>query len=745
MVKPAPFTLIVQRTKRKKKMCIPCLECENNNGWISFQLVDELGNGSSYANLKYLLTDSSGTIYEGQLDSNGMAKHEHIACGAIILSFEEKYSGTDDWYNNLIKRENYRLPITQLQYAAEQTEWKEWTNIHQTYSNDSIKHNQLEVRDFVEHVMHLPVYEIYLKTSAPKQEWEMAEKARGLMPTEKRAQVPSYGIGLEVNKNHILEIKALRSLRPKLSLSKDFSALNLYQLAFFAAMSYKNLICATRKKDDENNSLFTTYYKANGLTTYAGIGHTLVDEWANHKESGFYGNATGPNQEYYLLLEDVPYSKRFEIVPFDPDLYPQNKWDRRISTPNEPLAWYVENRQETPDSVHFFDDSMLGYLLGKGTHTQGFLTHNDKAVIISIRGTQEFDDYLTDLQAQQVAIEGYSYKAHAHKGFHDAYNAIRPFIKSYLDRFHTNQKIIVMGHSLGGAIATLVAEWIRQQAKYTNNDNSKVILYTYGSPRVGDVKFSEQANLTHYRMVSENDPIPSLPGTWLTNRKQALILGGLGAYLATRVLDNDSNSLYSHQGKLRHFTNLNLHNPRLVSDEIMWEPGCQGMQICAKALELNAQLPNRVEFGKQLLSISDHSIFNSYIPFIHATLLRWKTSLDTGNPVLSEHELASLKASLMSYREKLDELLKAGFVFIPITNERNMFQRIITANQLEAEIEQLNKDIERANTLTQTVITKQAFFGTDLTSDENIETIYNKWREKDLTCKRSQYIASIQN
>lgn len=764
---------------------VECLEC-NNQCWVSFQLVDEAGDGKAYAGLAYELTDTEGTVYQGTLDANGKSiKHDDLPCGGIILSFSEKYKGGEKFYEDLTERKNYKIPLTQLQYAAEQTQWlQEWRGSTYTYLNGNIKHRQLEVRDFVEHVMHLPVYKIYGVTSRtgrdfnhtgtdsgrtgrdldgsrnsdrsrpppriidPKDEWTIKNQILGSIPPEKRAQVPNYGVGLKHNEHHILEIKALRALRPKLSLDQDFSALNLYQLSFLTAMAYTDLTCYTARTD---NFLFNTRYRANGSTSYGkGIGNTLVNEWATHQESGIYGNAN-QNQKYAMLLEDVPYSKRLEIVPFDPDLYPQNSWNKRISTIQSPLVWNAEGRQETPDSVHFFDDSMLGYFGSDGTDTQGFLTHNDEVLIVSIRGTQEMGrDILTDLNAIQVPIQDYAYRANAHKGFHSAYSAIRPFIKSYLDRFHTGQKIIVIGHSLGGAIATLTAEWIRQQTRYTFGDNKKVILYTYGSPRVGDLNFLSNAQITHYRMVAENDPVPSVPGTWLTVSEkdvQTLITAGFGSFIAIKVFSNDGSTLYSHQGELFHFTNLSLHNPQVLADELMWQPGCMGVQQCSIALELEAQLPNRVSLGKQLLSHHDHYMFDSYIPFAHATFTRWKGSLENNTPIVSAQEITQLKTALINYRRKLDELAheKSIWDFVPIIGTFRVSNKLDLMRQARVEMERVDQDLQRANTLANRVITKEEFYGKDVANHTSIDNIYNTWLANDKQYRRPEDIPSVQS
>lgn len=68
-------------------------------------------------------------------------------------------------------------------------------------------------------------------------------------------------------------------------------------------------------------------------------------------------------------------------------------------------------------------------------------------------------------------------------------------------------KVVVTGHSLGGAIATLCAQYL---SDYIPN----VVTYTFGSPRVGDYLFADLFNITisnSYRVVNKDDIVPHLP------------------------------------------------------------------------------------------------------------------------------------------------------------------------------------------------------------------------------------------
>src|SRR5471032_2478062 len=95
--------------------------CPLKGHWVSFQLVDEFGDGKPYAGLAYTLQDSAEQQYTGALDAQGFAKIEDCYRGPVVITLDSPHTGTTQLYRRLIDREFYPLPITELQVRAEQT------------------------------------------------------------------------------------------------------------------------------------------------------------------------------------------------------------------------------------------------------------------------------------------------------------------------------------------------------------------------------------------------------------------------------------------------------------------------------------------------------------------------------------------------------------------------------------------------------------------------------------------------
>gem|GEM_PF-2233415 len=96
-----------------------------------------------------------------------------------------------------------------------------------------------------------------------------------------------------------------------------------------------------------------------------------------------------------------------------------------------------------------------------------------------------------------------------HSGFSDAFAAVVPQLTEILSLCDKAKNVIVCGHSLGGALATLCAAWIRQTT------SRQVMLYTFGSPRVGCRDFvehySKTASFPAFRVANPTDIVPSVP------------------------------------------------------------------------------------------------------------------------------------------------------------------------------------------------------------------------------------------
>lgn len=148
-------------------------KCPLRNYWCSFRLVDEQGESKPYSGLTYTLYDRWGETYTGKLDAEGYARIESFYCGPLRLDLTAPYSGAvDPWYDVLTIRESFKLPLTALQVAAEQTPIAPRGNGHPDLAKERAEREKatfyrVEVRDFVKQAeaAHLPDFD---KTLTPR-------------------------------------------------------------------------------------------------------------------------------------------------------------------------------------------------------------------------------------------------------------------------------------------------------------------------------------------------------------------------------------------------------------------------------------------------------------------------------------------------------------------------------------------------------------------------------------------------
>lgn len=126
--------------------------------------------------------------------------------------------------------------------------------------------------------------------------------------------------------------------------------------------------------------------------------------------------------------------------------------------------------------------------------------HSD-TTLIAIRGTYNIENALLDLDSKLVNNTKLALKSH--QGFTRAANTLYAQILPSLNK---NHGITVTGHSLGGAVAVLLAMYL-DKAGYSINQ-----VTTFGQPKVSNRGAIKQfPNLKITRVVNEEDMIPLLP------------------------------------------------------------------------------------------------------------------------------------------------------------------------------------------------------------------------------------------
>ncbi|MCJ8509771.1 lipase family protein [Rhizobium lemnae] len=159
-----------------------------------------------------------------------------------------------------------------------------------------------------------------------------------------------------------------------------------------------------------------------------------------------------------------------------------------------------------------------------GSLGRGFcrVMSNDKTVIVLFRGTRERIDWtLSNFRCFPVPLRSTtSDRPLVHSGFQAALyyqdkTTGSPAISSLFTRLENLvpevDNIVVTGHSLGGAIATLFA--VKLALKWPNL-RSRLKVVTFGAPAVGLMGFKQLVDGLHFpitRIIHANDGVPFTP------------------------------------------------------------------------------------------------------------------------------------------------------------------------------------------------------------------------------------------
>jgi hypothetical protein len=156
----------------------------------------------------------------------------------------------------------------------------------------------------------------------------------------------------------------------------------------------------------------------------------------------------------------------------------------------------------------------------EGWKIMGMLAFNENDkndVVIAIRGTENVWEYIQDFKFFPKPFSNVPGAGLTDDGFTDMYqsfsfragaNGTPNFIEELISYIPSTATVTITGHSLGGPLATLLSLDLAAHAQLS------LVLYTFASPRTGDLTFHNIFNHTVpncYRIVNRHDIVPQLP------------------------------------------------------------------------------------------------------------------------------------------------------------------------------------------------------------------------------------------
>lgn len=196
-------------------------------------------------------------------------------------------------------------------------------------------------------------------------------------------------------------------------------------------------------------------------------------------------------------------------------------------------AWAMLSTSLGQRSLIKSEFEKICFLDNSSTDTQVAIWRDStrKRLVVAFRGTEQtkWKDLLTDLMLAPAGLNperiggDFKEEVQVHSGFLSAYDSVRTRIMSlikkaigFMDDASGSQfkwHIYCTGHSLGGALATLLALEL-SSSQLAKSGAISVTMYNFGSPRVGNRPFAEIYNervKDSWRVVNHRDIIPTVP------------------------------------------------------------------------------------------------------------------------------------------------------------------------------------------------------------------------------------------
>ncbi|MCV2403028.1 lipase family protein [Marinomonas sp. C2222] len=193
---------------------------------------------------------------------------------------------------------------------------------------------------------------------------------------------------------------------------------------------------------------------------------------------------------------------------------------------------YLE-QDELEANIQLIEHKLIHHSTIEESQVNYFLSESDGVQTIAIRGTANLNNVILDLSVSLTSDDVLGIKLH--HGFASGSKAVFEDLLPYLSK---DKPVFITGHSLGGAIAVILAMQLQKEGYPLQQ------VVTFGQPKVTNVSGAKAfSNLPLIRIVTPEDIVPLVPPISPLQIKDLdiywhmgieVILRGEGEYAETR-------------------------------------------------------------------------------------------------------------------------------------------------------------------------------------------------------------------
>lgn len=195
----------------------------------------------------------------------------------------------------------------------------------------------------------------------------------------------------------------------------------------------------------------------------------------------------------------------------------QIKFDIMEATQHLSLSATAYCVSETLQS-HNFHGPISDFILTSTYHEddiEGFVGYlpSDTSIYVVFRGSSTIASWIVDVQVTLTNYEENccdSNSCQVHSGIYEAaqkaYSSILHAVKKLLE-LYPGAHVKCTGHSLGGALASLLAMYLHE------NEIFPTVVYTFGKPRIGNKNYAKCSSklIPTIRVTHRKDIVPHIP------------------------------------------------------------------------------------------------------------------------------------------------------------------------------------------------------------------------------------------